>query len=141
MKRSVRSSCELFRISVVLAGIPPALLTTAVSTHLHVDTLVAAPGVVTLGPRLWTHWPPLRGLALVHVLAGAAIGGQLVAPGAGAGVAARLVAALALARVILLLALVDVLAGAAVLGQCVAPATVTPVMSISTILFWNTSRT
>ena len=106
-----------------------ALLTTAVSTHLHVDTLVAAPGVVTLGPRLWTHRPPLRGLALVHVLAGAAIGGQLVAPGAGAGVTPRLVTTLTLARVTLLLTLVDVLAGAAVLGQRVAPATMTPVMS------------
>ena len=39
--------------------------------------------------------------ALVHILTAAAIGGQLVAPGAGAGVASRLVAALALAPRIL----------------------------------------
>ena len=108
-------------------------------THLHVDTLVAAPGVVTLGPRLWTHRPPLRGLALVHVLAGAAIGGQLVAPGARAGVSPRLVTTLTLTRVTLLLTLVDVFAGAAVLGQRVAPSTMTPVMSRIQCALYSTS--
>ena len=61
---------------------------------------MAAPGVVTLGPLLSAH-RPLLVLALVHILAAAAIGGQLVASGAGAGVASRLVAALALAPRIL----------------------------------------
>ena len=69
-------------------------------THLHVNALVATPGVVTLGPLLGTDWPLLV-LALIHILAAVAIGGQLVAPRAGAGVASRLVAALALAPRIL----------------------------------------
>ena len=69
-------------------------------THLHVNALVATPSVVTLGPLLGTDWPLLV-LALIHILAAVAIGGQLVAPGAGAGVASRLVAALTLAPRIL----------------------------------------
>ena len=69
-------------------------------THLHVNTLVSTPGVVTLGPLLRTD-RPLLVLALIHILAAVAIGGQLVALGAGAGVASRLVAALALAPRIL----------------------------------------
>ena len=98
----------------------------ALATHPHVHTLVAAPGVVTLGPRLGAHWPLALLLALVHILACAAIGGQAVAPGTGAGVAPGLVAALPLAGAALLLTLINVLTGAAILGQCVALAAVTP---------------
>ena len=95
-------------------------------TDLHVDTLEAAPGVVTLraGCGAGCRLPGLR--ALVHVLARPPVGGEAVARGAGAAEGAGLVVALALALA-RALALVLVLAGAPVLGQRVALAAVAAV--------------
>ena len=73
--------------------------------------------------------PPLAGRlhrALVHVLAGQAVGGDLVAGGAAAPVAARLVVALAHTPVGLL-ALVNVDAGPTVRGEFVSLPAVAPV--------------
>ena len=68
--------------------------------NLHVDTLEAAPGVVTLraGCGAGCRLPALR--ALVHVLARPPVGGEAVARGAGAAEGAGLVVALALALVL-----------------------------------------